>query len=196
MRCLEREPEKRFQNPRDVVRALTAVDAPTETLITPGPRPIGFAGSRAAMATIAVLALIVLSLAGVWILGRHRPPADAIRWYEEGARALRDGTSFTAMKAFERAVKLDSDFTLAHARLAEAATELDYMDKAKSEMLLAYPPAYQSWFLSADEKLRLQAVYFTLVKDFGRAAAAYKGFSGEGRKGRAARRSGRPGPRL
>jgi tetratricopeptide (TPR) repeat protein len=78
------------------------------------------------------------------------------------------------MKAFERAVQLDAGFTLAHARLAEAATELDYMDKAESEMLRASPPAYQSFFLSADEKLRLDAIYFTLIKDFARAAAKYK----------------------
>jgi tetratricopeptide (TPR) repeat protein len=126
------------------------------------------------MAAIGGLALLASAFAGVWILGRHRPPAAAVRWYEEGTRALRDGTTFTAMKAFERAVQLDGDFTLAHARLAEAATELDYMDKAESEMLRASPPAYQSFFLSAEEKLRLEAVYFTLVKDFARAAAKYQ----------------------
>jgi tetratricopeptide (TPR) repeat protein len=111
---------------------------------------------------------------GIWLLGRHRPPAEAVRWYEEGTRALRDGTSFTAMNALDRAVQLDPNFSLAHARLAEAATELDYTDKAKTEMLRASPPAFQSFFLSSEEKLRLEAVYFVLVKDFVQAATKYK----------------------
>jgi tetratricopeptide (TPR) repeat protein len=124
---------------------------------------------------VVIAATIVLAiLSAVWVLGRHRPPASALRWYNEGIQALRDGTSFRAMNALARAVEIDRDFSLAHARLAEAATDLDYMGKAKSEMLLASPPALRSFFLSGEEKLRLDAVYFVLVKDFARAAAAYK----------------------
>jgi murein DD-endopeptidase MepM/ murein hydrolase activator NlpD len=163
--CLEREPADRIASAADVWATITG-----ELTAPPKTRP----RTRAAAIGLAAATVLIVALAGVWLIGRHRPPAEAVRWYEEGTRALRDGTSFTAMKAFERAVALDQDFTLAHARLAEAATELDYMDKAKSEMLRASPPAYQSWFLSSDEKLRLQAVYFTLVRDFAKAAAAYK----------------------
>ncbi|PWT98672.1 MAG: hypothetical protein C5B51_28820, partial [Terriglobia bacterium] len=97
-----------------------------------------------------------------------------LRWYDEGARALRDGTPYRAMKAFERAVQLDPSFNLAHARLAEAATELFYMDKAQSEMLQASPPAFGAWFLLPAEKLRLEAVYFTLTRDFAQAAKKYR----------------------
>jgi tetratricopeptide (TPR) repeat protein/tRNA A-37 threonylcarbamoyl transferase component Bud32 len=175
MRCLEREPARRYQTPREVARVLTESAAPTRTLTNVwmhgGGRRIG---RITAIAGIAGLAVLLAGGVGLWFIGRHRPPAEAVRWYEEGTRALRDGTSFTAMKAFERAVQLDGDFTLAHARLAEAATELDYMDKAQSEMLRASPPAYQSFFLSPEEKLRLEAVYFSLVKDPTRATAAYK----------------------
>jgi eukaryotic-like serine/threonine-protein kinase len=176
LRCLERDPVKRYQRTGDVIRALTPgaeSDTRTMTGFVPGfvsklvKRPLPW------IATGIVLA-VVAAIGGVWFLGRHRPPAEAVRWYDEGTRALRDGTSYTAMKAFERAVQLDGDFTLAHARLAEAATELDYMDKAQSEMLRASPPAYQSLFLLPVEKLRLEAVYFALVKDFARSAAAYK----------------------
>ena len=174
MRCLERDPEQRFQNPKEVVRALTAIDAPTVTLSRPLLERIRFPGSRAAITVVFAFVLIAAAFAGVWMLGRHRPPDAAVRWYDEGTRALRDGTTFTAMKAFEQAVQLDGDFTLAHARLAEAATELDYMDKAKTEMLRASPPAYRAVFLWGDEKLRLEAVYFTLVRDFARSAAIYK----------------------
>jgi tetratricopeptide (TPR) repeat protein len=173
LRCLEREPAKRCQRGEDVIRALTpGSESVTETLSGFVPRLIS---KRLLPWIVAAMVLAAIAtLAGVWFLGRHRPPAEAMRWYEEGTRALRDGTPFTAMKAFERAVQLDGDFTLAHARLAEAATELDYMDKAASEMLRASPPAYQSFFLSGEEKLRLEAVYYTLMKDFARAASEYK----------------------
>jgi tetratricopeptide (TPR) repeat protein len=173
LRCLEREPGERYQRAEDVIRALTpGAQSATETLTGFVPRLI----SKRPLPWIAAAIVLaaVAAFGGVQFVGRHRPPAEAVRWYEEGTRALRDGTSFTAMKAFERAVQLDGDFTLAHARLAEAATELDYMDKAESEMLRASPPAYQSFFLSAEEKLRLEAVYYTLVKDFARAASKYK----------------------
>jgi tetratricopeptide (TPR) repeat protein len=181
LRCLEREPAKRYQRTEDVIRALTpGAESVTETLTGFVPGFVGgfvskLISKRPLVWTAAgVVLAAVAALGGAWFLGRHRPPAEAVRWYDEGTRALRDGTSFTAMKAFEQAVQLDPDFTLAHARLAEAATELDYMDKAKSEMLRATPPARQSFFLSAEEKLRLQAVYLTLMKDFVGAAAAYK----------------------
>jgi tetratricopeptide (TPR) repeat protein len=172
--CLEREPGNRILPAPDCWTDI-AVDAadliPTASVDN---TPRLKSRTRAAVAGLLGTALVFLAIAGVWFAGRHRPPAEAVRWYDEGTRALRDGTSFTAMKAFERAVQLDGDFTLAHARLAEAATELDYMDKAKSEMLRASPPAYQSCFLSSEEKLRLEAVYSTLVKDFARAAETYR----------------------
>jgi tetratricopeptide (TPR) repeat protein/tRNA A-37 threonylcarbamoyl transferase component Bud32 len=170
VRCLEREPARRFQNPKDVIHALTETSAPTRTLTG------HFVRKKRPLLGIAAIAgvALVAALAGVWTFGRHRPPAAAVRWYEEGTRALRDGVSFTAMNALEKAVQLDPDFSLAHGRLAEAATDLDYMDKAKTEMLRATPPAFQSFFLSAEEKLRLEAVYFVLVRDFVKAAAKYK----------------------
>jgi len=171
--CLEREPGDRIARAVDVWSTITGKGA---ARILPASVAVAETKPRrrATRALILSLSLLLMAFAGVWFLGRHQPPAEAVRWYEEGTRALRDGTSFTAMKALERAVQLDGDFILAHARLAEAATELDYMDKAKSEMLRASPPAGQGFFLSGDEKLRLQAVYFTLVRDFAKAAEAYK----------------------
>jgi tetratricopeptide (TPR) repeat protein/tRNA A-37 threonylcarbamoyl transferase component Bud32 len=180
MGCLEREPAQRYQSPRDVVRVLTETAPPTQTLTNVRMSWVRRGiGRNRVVAAGAGVALLVAAFAGVWFLGRHRPPAEAVRWYEEGTRALRDGLSFTAMNALDRAVQLDPNFSLAHARLAEAATELDYTDKAKTEMLRASPLAFQSFFLSAEEKLRLEAVYFVLVKDFVQAAAKYKELAGK-----------------
>jgi tetratricopeptide (TPR) repeat protein/tRNA A-37 threonylcarbamoyl transferase component Bud32 len=175
LRCLEREPARRYQNPREIVCELTDAPNATRTLTNmDAPRGWGGIRSRGAIAGITGLLVLFAAASGVWYFGRHRPSRDALRWYEEGTRALRDGTSFTAMNALDRAVLADPDFSLAHARLAEAATELDYTDKAKTEMLRASPPALQSFFLSGDERLRLEAVYFVLMKDFTRAAGKYR----------------------
>jgi serine/threonine protein kinase/tetratricopeptide (TPR) repeat protein len=174
LRCLEREPARRFQSAREVANALTSPPPRRSATLQLIQTIRKKTGTRVSAAVIIGVSIVLALLSGVWALGRHRPPASAVRWYQEGLRALRDGTSFTAMNALERAVQIDRDFSLAHARLAEAATDLDYIDKAKSEMLLASPPALQSFFLSSVEKLRLQAVYFVLVKDFAQGAAKYK----------------------
>jgi tetratricopeptide (TPR) repeat protein/tRNA A-37 threonylcarbamoyl transferase component Bud32 len=171
LRCLERDPQRRFSSTGDLVRALKD---PTRSATLERLQALGKKKTTRATALLAAAAAMVLGVAaGIWTLGRHRPPAAALRWYEQGTRALRDGTLFTAMKEFDAAVRLDPGFALAHARLAEAAVDLDYNDKAKSEMLRA-SPALQSFFLSGEEKLRLEAVYFVLLNDFRQAAAKYK----------------------
>ena len=65
----------------------------------------------------------------------HTPPAEAQRWYDIGTSALRDGAFYQASQALQRAISADDQYLLAHARLAEALVELDYVDKAKDELL-------------------------------------------------------------
>jgi Tfp pilus assembly protein PilF len=48
-----------------------------------------------------------------------------MRKYVTGTTALRNGAYFEASKALQQAVAADDKFALAHARLAEAYTELD-----------------------------------------------------------------------
>lgn len=171
MRCLERDPERRFQSALEIVEALTgpARSATLERIQAISKKKT----TRVTVALVTIAVIVVAALSVVWAVGRHRPSAAALRWYEQGTRALRDGTSFTAMNALDEAVRLDPKFALAHARLAEAAMELGYDDKAKGEMLRV-SPALESFFLSSQEKLRLEAVYYALLKDFTQAAAKYK----------------------
>jgi len=68
--------------------------------------------------------------------------AAALPWYERGTDALRNGAYYQASKAFEEAIGIDNRFALAHARLAQAWTELDYTDKAKDELLYC---RHSSW---------------------------------------------------
>jgi serine/threonine protein kinase/Tfp pilus assembly protein PilF len=121
-----------------------------------------------------------LALLAVWGLSAWRGGAasshnaEALRWYNEGANALRDGTYNKAVKALERAVDIDDGFTLAHARLAEALAELEYNDRAKNELLRAAVPAAGGATLSPSESLYLQAINRKLTGDLEGAIGAYR----------------------
>ena len=86
--------------------------------------------------------------------------------YDNGTDALRYGAFLQATKALEEAVKIDSKFALAHARLAEAWYELDYADKAKDEMLKAQPLGQAPSELSPADALYLESIHATLTQDF------------------------------
>lgn len=160
LRCLEREPQDRFSD------ASAVWDAITERGIRVGHRRI------AGAVTLAVL--LSACAAGALIFGRHHPSAEALRWYEEGTRAIRDGTYYTGMQALSRAVESDPQFTLAHARLAEAASELDYGERARSEMAKAEPSSMERLLLPAAERIRLKALLCAVKRDYACAAGRYQ----------------------
>ena len=132
---------------------------------------------RRSRVTAAVTLVFLLAALGTgwWLVSdrTYRASPDAQRWYREGVAALRDGTYYKASKALEQAVKSDGQFSLAHARLAEAYLELDLTDKAREEMLRAAPPGTDPQ-LSRSERLYLRALQLTLTGDFAGAAALYR----------------------
>jgi tetratricopeptide (TPR) repeat protein/predicted Ser/Thr protein kinase len=132
------------------------------------------ARSRATI-IVAVALVAALILAGFWLwpAGPYQPQPEALRWYQEGLAALRDGTYYKASKALEQAAGRDPRFTLAHARLAEAWLELDFADKAREEMLRASPPGSHPR-LTRVEELYLQALHMTLTGDFPGAVVQYR----------------------
>jgi serine/threonine protein kinase/Flp pilus assembly protein TadD len=127
------------------------------------------------------LFLIVIALAGLTLWGvmrwRHpipyQPSAAAQRWYDNGTTALRDGAYYQASKALEQAISADENFALAHARYAEALMELDYVDKAKDELLRVSALAPDRSGLSEVDALYLDAITATVRRDFPRAVEAY-----------------------
>jgi len=176
LRCLEREPAKRYQRTGDVIRALTpGAESATRTITGFVPvfvsrfvkRPMPWIATGILLAAVAALAF------RIWPPWSQPQPAEALRWYQEGINALRDGTYFKASKALERAVNIAPKFAMGHARLAEAWMELDYTDKAQEEMLRANPPGRPAR-LSAAEQLFLEAVHLTLVRDFRGAVKKYQ----------------------
>jgi serine/threonine protein kinase/Tfp pilus assembly protein PilF len=95
----------------------------------------------------------------------YHPPPEAARWYNAGITELRNGAYFQASKSLEKAVAADDKFALAHARLADAYTELDYSDKAKDEIIRAESLANELRIQQPDA-LYLKAVTNTVLRDF------------------------------
>ncbi|HEX8920837.1 MAG TPA: tetratricopeptide repeat protein, partial [Pyrinomonadaceae bacterium] len=127
------------------------------------------------------LVLVIVALLGlaVWGVMRWRRPApykasaEAQKWYDTGTAALRDGLYYQASKALEQAIKADGDFALAHARYAEALMELDYMDKAKDELLRVSALSPDRTGLLPVDALYLDGVTASVRRDFASAIQAY-----------------------
>jgi tetratricopeptide (TPR) repeat protein len=126
-----------------------------------------------------VAALVVLSLATfvAWRATRakpHQPTAQTQRLYERGVDAMREGAFFRASKILQQAVQEDEAFALAHARLAETWTELDFSDRAQHERILVSDLLPDRSVLPPVERLRLQAISNTVTRDFTNAVADYR----------------------
>ncbi len=135
---------------------------------------------RPRLSIAAVLGVVAILLAGAWgvrALLRPRPhnPTDEVkRAYEAGTDLLREGAYYQASKRLQRATSLDDKFVLAHARLAEAWTELDYSDRAKDSMLQVAALDAESANLSAVDALFLEAIRATVSRKFTKAVENYR----------------------
>ena len=153
--------------PADHALATGALATLTQTLRRP----------RLSLATFIVA--IALTVVAIWAVVRfwrpalHQPPAAAQTLYEQGTDALRNGSYYQASIALEQAIKADDQFALAHARLAEAWTELEDSDKAKDELLRARSLVPDRSGLALTDALYLDAISATVTGDYGAAIKAY-----------------------
>lgn len=159
LKALAKKPEERYQTADEMIADLRAVEEAIESgsdrtvtrLIspTPGTHPTGalatlsdiFKRPRLSVGYVGAGLILVLGITVAilwWTRARLPPPSpEAQQLYDKGVAALQEGSYFKASRLLERAVAADNKFALAHARLAEAYTELDYSDKAKDQMLSA-----------------------------------------------------------
>jgi tetratricopeptide (TPR) repeat protein len=197
LKALAKKPEARYQSAGELIGDLRAARAAldehevghTRTQRIETAHATGHNGS--ALATISelfkrpsislglvVTLLLAAGLAG-WLIWRalqpatHEPPAEARRWYEAGASALRDGAAYQASKALQQAITIDGDFALAHARYAEALMELDNIDRAKDELLRVATLSQGQAGLSRLDSAYLRAITATARRDFPSAIGAY-----------------------
>jgi tetratricopeptide (TPR) repeat protein/tRNA A-37 threonylcarbamoyl transferase component Bud32 len=193
LKALQKRPDARYQSVEELLMDLRAAHAhleenghmPTMVALT------RFTGRASALHTLsdiiqrprlsigAVLAVVLalgLLVWGVvhWLTpSPHMPADEAHRWYEVGTAALRDGSYYQASRALERAVEVDNDYALAHASLAEAYMELDYLDRAKDSMLRVATLASGRAPLTQQDSLYVNAVTAYVRRDFPAAVKAY-----------------------
>jgi serine/threonine protein kinase/Tfp pilus assembly protein PilF len=202
LKALAKKPDARYQTADEMFTALESTQANprakgSDRTVTrlmspaPGTHPTGALGTlsdifkrpRLSIGYVAA-AILVLGLIGVgaWRLTRpklHQPTAEAQRLYNLGVSALREGAAYKASKLFSEAVKEDDNFPLAHARLAEAWSELDYTEKAKDELIRAGDLVPDRSNLPRLDVFRLQAVTETVKRDFARAIEAYQSIAND-----------------
>jgi len=125
---------------------------------------------------VALIIAVGIILFGVrfWPRSPYKPSAVAKDWYEKGTDALRNGAYYQASKAFQEAIKADNRYALAHARLAESWVELDYADRARSELLVANRLVVDRASLLPRDALYFDAVSAVATPDFPRAIELYK----------------------
>ena len=194
LRALAKNVEKRYQSAAELISDVRSVrgalhDDVSNTLIQPrstiSPAPQTTLTNLSQMLRrprvpvwyVLVGVLAVLIATGIiwrwWRPSLHVPPAEAQNWYDIGTNALRDGAFFQASKALERAIAIDDKYVLAHARLAESLVELDYVDRAKDELLRATSLASDRSLLPKTDALYVDAISATVRHDFPAAIESY-----------------------
>jgi tetratricopeptide (TPR) repeat protein len=166
-RCLEYEPEKRWGSALEVAEVLKGIPA----LKAPSRLTISSVGMR--RLAVATILAVAIAAGFLWYRSYSHPSPDAERWYQQGVAALREGTYLKSTQALERAVHLDKNFVLAHTRLADAWSELDFTGKAKDEILRASSLESRHGLASIDASY-LDAVRATLTYDYADAVADYR----------------------
>ncbi len=186
IKALAKNPDGRYQSAGDLLedlRALRVGQEPKPPPIEPDPSTILATLSKAlrqpavylsatGVITGSVLLAYFIALPRLYA-APYRASPEAIHWYDKGTMALRNGANYEASKALLQAVTTDDKFALAHARLAEAYTELDYSDKAKDEIIRAQSLARELPMPQSDA-LYLRAVTSTVLRDFAPAVESYQ----------------------
>jgi len=163
-RCLEYEPEKRYQSAREVAKALQ-----------PGPANLRYVHKDWPWITLAIftVAMAALLWAGITFWqsrGYYHPDREALRWYGPGVVALRDGTYVKAIRYLQTATEKDPGFLMAHARLAEAWEDLDFQGNAQREMLIASSGGRRARPL---DRMYLSAIQASILGDYQAAIETY-----------------------
>jgi serine/threonine protein kinase/Tfp pilus assembly protein PilF len=202
-KALAKKPDKRYQSAKEFISDLNAVKDRLEedsgqTLIKRTSPSASPAHGRTLSSLSQILqrprisiSYIIIGLAilvvggGIALRFRrpspHTPPAEAARWYDVGTTALRDGAYYQASQALERAIAADDGYILAHARLAEALVDLDYVDRAKDELLRVAGADRAT--LSKLDSLYLDAITATVRQDFAKSIEVYNQLARESAAG-------------
>jgi serine/threonine protein kinase len=193
LKALAKKPNKRYQSAKEMIADLNSVKDELEensgqtlirrtspSLLTGHSKTLSNLSQilqrpRISISYILIGAVILIAAGGLALRfarpSPHTPPAEAQRWYEIGTSALRDGAFYQATRALQRAVGADDAYMLAHARFAEALVEIDYVDRAKDELLRVSSTDRAA--LTKLDVLYLDAITATARNDFAKAIDLY-----------------------
>lgn len=165
-------PTTRVQDSSVTIPAHGARTSTLISLIEPLRKPRLSVGS----VVLAVLAFALLVAVAVYFLRSrpHVPIPAALAAYKQGTVELRTGAFYQASKSFQRSIEIDPQYALAHARLAEVYTELDYTDRAKDELIKVSTLIPDRSIYSQEEQLYLEAITATVGRVFKRAVETYQ----------------------
>ncbi len=159
---------ERINPPREKVLRTSAFTTISETLRKP--RISVFTLGT----TVLAAAFVIAGLVWAFRAKPHVPLPAALAYYDTGTNFLRAGAYYQASKSLEKAISIDDRFALAHARLAEAMTELDYSDKAKDELLRVNELVPDRSVLTKLDRLYLESISAIVARDFPKAINLYK----------------------
>jgi len=194
LKALAKRPEERFQTAAEFAAELSRVRSRLSDSDTAHTRRLATAENlirSSALITIqrlrhkrvsplTLLASLAALLAVFWGVNYlrkpslHKPSPAALASYEQGVEAMRGGEFYKASGLLEQAVKTDDGFALAHARLAEAWMEMDFLESAQGEMLVADGLVSDPAALSREDALYLNAVRATVGHRNAEAVKAYE----------------------
>lgn len=123
--------------------------------------------------TIVASGLAIWGVIHFWPRSYYQPSPAAKQWYDIGTDALRNGAFHQASKALQQAIQIDGNYALARARLAQAWTELDYIDNAKDELLAIQSLTRNGMAITDRDALYLDAITAMATRDFREAVKAY-----------------------
>jgi serine/threonine protein kinase/Tfp pilus assembly protein PilF len=197
MKALQKKVEDRYQSADDMLNELRAamvnLGGNGVPVSSKGNKPTAGDMNRAtsALATLTLqlrrqrfslasfILMIVASGLAIWAVihfwprSYYQPSPAAKQWYDIGTDALRNGAFHQASKALQQAIQIDGNYALARARLAQAWTELDYIDNAKDELLAIQSLTRNGMAITDKDALYLDAITAMATRDFREAVKAY-----------------------
>jgi tetratricopeptide (TPR) repeat protein/tRNA A-37 threonylcarbamoyl transferase component Bud32 len=195
LKALAKKPEERFQTADELAAELTRVRARLSDKDTTRTRRLATAENlirssalitmteglrRKRFSPLTLLGALLALLLVVWAIAYWRRPAlhtpkpAALALYVRGVDMMREGAYFKASDLLKQSVEIDERFALAHARLAEALMEMDYLDRATDEMLTATTLVSDLAALPREDALYFDAVRFTVGRNHKEAIKKYE----------------------